>query len=355
MVFQAVGKTEPVQGRKVQITYRNSGAAISASTILQHYQRAALGLGGKMLNQTPQSATFMVQGKTSEMWLAVDVPNTTQYTLIVVEGGTMVPEVTPDDMSTAFAREGRLALYVKFNMDESVIKPESQELIVKAAQVLKGSPVPVISVEGHTDFVGNPQSNKILSTARAKAVADALIALGIDAKRLSVTGYGQARPIADNKSDEGRAKNRRIELVNPSFQPKVAPSQTTSHPKDAKGAHDHPLFPRMPSYFLSQSDVQESADVIFPVGKPGESQDVTVHGRRQDLIYRFDDLGGKPMPGPEQILRNYTDSARRAGGTVQYESSSAAVLKLGAGAAEVWARIAAAGGEQYTITVVSQR
>jgi hypothetical protein len=60
------------------------------------------------------------------------------------------------------------------------------------------------------------------------------------------------------------------------------------------------------------------------------------------------------MPGAEQILRNYTDASRRAGGTVEYESSSVVVVKLGSGAAEVWARISAAGGEQYTLTVVGQ-
>ncbi len=353
--FSNANATEiPVEGRKVSITYSNSGPAISASSILQHYERAALGLGGKKLNGAPQSATFVVLGKTNEMWLTVDVREPAQYKFVLVEGGTAVPEVTPDDMLATLSRDGRMALYLKFDMDEAVIKPESKESIAKAAHALANSPIPHISVEGHTDFVGNPQANRLLSTARAQAVADALIAQGIDAKRLSVAGYGQDRPIADNKTDEGRAKNRRIELVNPDFQAKgitsAAASHPASHPKDAKGAHDHPMFPRLPSYYLFQSDVQESADVIFAVGKPGESRDVTIHGRRQDLIYRFDDLGGKPMPGPEQILQNYLDAARRAGGTVQYESSSAAVVKMG----EVWARIAASSGEQYTITVVSQ-
>ena len=95
--------------------------------------------------------------------------------------------------------------------------------------------------------------------------------------------------------------------------------------------------------------------MVFPVGKPGESQDVTVHGRRQDLTYHFDDLGGKPMPGAEQIVRHYADAARRAGGSVQYESSTATVVKLADPSGELWARIAAAGGEQYTITIVTRR
>ncbi len=337
----------PVEGRKSEITYRNAGQPISAASILQHYERAALGLGGKVLAETPHSASFMVQGKSSELWLAIDAADPTQYKLILVERGAAIPQVTPDDMLSTLDREGRVALYVRFNMDEAAIKPESNELIMKAADLLKRSALARISVEGHTDFVGNPEANKVLSIARAQAVADAMAKLGVDPKRLSVTGYGQDRPLADNKSDEGRAKNRRIELVNPQFQPTATSSAT--HPKDAKGAHDHPLFPRLPGYYLFQADAQDSTDVIFATGKPGEAQDVTVHGKRQDLIYRFDDLGGKPMPGPDQILKNYATAAQTAGGAMQYESSSAAVVKMG----ELWVRIAAAGGEQYTLTVVT--
>ena len=338
-----------VVGRKTEITYRNSGQPISAASIFQHYQRAALGLGGKELAQTPQSASFMVQGKSSELWLAIQAPDPAQYKLILVERGSAIPQVTRDDLLATLNREGRVALYIKFNLDESVIKPESQEMISKAADLLKRSPVQQISVEGHTDFVGNPETNKVLSVARAQAVADAMAKLGVDPRRLSVTGYGQDRPIADNKTDEGRAKNRRIELVNPQFQPQAASSAT--HPKDAKGAHDNPLFPRLPGYYLFQADAQDSTDVIFATGKPGAAQDVTVHGKREDLIYRFDDLGGKPMPGPDQILKSYTDAAQSAGGTLQYESSSAAVVKMG----ELWIRIAAAGGEQYTLTIMTAR
>jgi outer membrane protein OmpA-like peptidoglycan-associated protein len=70
-----------------------------------------------------------------------------------------------------------------------------------------------IGVEGHTDSVGSPKSNKILSDDRAKAVVGEIVARGIDANRLSAVGHGQDRPIADNKTEEGRAKNRRVELV----------------------------------------------------------------------------------------------------------------------------------------------
>jgi len=61
--------------------------------------------------------------------------------------------------------------------------------------------------------VGNPKSNETLSDERAKAAVSAIVSQGVDAKRLSAAGYGQDKPIAENKTEEGRAKNRRVELV----------------------------------------------------------------------------------------------------------------------------------------------
>jgi OOP family OmpA-OmpF porin len=79
--------------------------------------------------------------------------------------------------------------------------------------MLKSNPDLKISVEGHTDNVGNQKLNKTLSENRAKSVVSAIVTEGIDVKRLSSVGHGQDKPIADNKTEEGRAKNRRVELV----------------------------------------------------------------------------------------------------------------------------------------------
>jgi OmpA-OmpF porin, OOP family len=68
-------------------------------------------------------------------------------------------------------------------------------------------------IEGHTDNTGTPASNQTLSQARAKSVVEALVTGGISRDRLAAKGFGQDRPIADNRTDEGRAKNRRVEIV----------------------------------------------------------------------------------------------------------------------------------------------
>ena len=66
---------------------------------------------------------------------------------------------------------------------------------------------------GHTDNVGTPEANLKLSQERAQAVMAALVARGVAAARLTAKGYGQTAPVADNRTEDGRAKNRRVELV----------------------------------------------------------------------------------------------------------------------------------------------
>ncbi|MNC85266.1 Peptidoglycan-binding protein ArfA [compost metagenome] len=79
--------------------------------------------------------------------------------------------------------------------------------------MLKSAPAMRIAIEGHTDNVGQAPANKALSEQRARSVMNAIVAAGIDAKQLTASGLGQERPIADNRSEDGRAKNRRVELV----------------------------------------------------------------------------------------------------------------------------------------------
>jgi outer membrane protein OmpA-like peptidoglycan-associated protein len=79
-------------------------------------------------------------------------------------------------------------------------------------QLLKDNPSLKIQISGHTDNVGKPADNLALSNNRSKAVINYLIANGIIAQRLSAKGFGETQPVADNKTEEGRAKNRRTEV-----------------------------------------------------------------------------------------------------------------------------------------------
>jgi len=101
---------------------------------------------------------------------------------------------------------------VNFDFDKSDIRPDSRPVLDQAAEVLRQSPNVRISVEGHTDAVGSEEYNEKLSVRRAEAVFRYLVNHGVTPERMEVTGYGQARPVADNDSESGRAQNRRVEL-----------------------------------------------------------------------------------------------------------------------------------------------
>lgn len=96
--------------------------------------------------------------------------------------------------------------------------------MVNALEMIKAHPDKRILVAGHTDNVGDPDSNLKLSTARAEAVRDWLIeASGIPATQFAIQGYGDTRPLADNNTQAGRAKNRRVEITLVPDAPKEVP------------------------------------------------------------------------------------------------------------------------------------
>lgn len=105
-------------------------------------------------------------------------------------------------------------LMVNFDTDKSVVKKEYMSKLEAFAKFLNtNEPVSVI-IEGHTDSVASDKYNQALSERRAKAVVDILVnEFKVDAKRLKAVGYGEARPVADNKTKAGRAENRRIMAV----------------------------------------------------------------------------------------------------------------------------------------------
>jgi outer membrane protein OmpA-like peptidoglycan-associated protein/tetratricopeptide (TPR) repeat protein len=102
---------------------------------------------------------------------------------------------------------------ILYNTNSAEIKPESRIILESFAQYLKENPKIKIEIEGHTDNVGNPKDNEALSTNRAFSVKAMLEEFGVDGKRILAKGFGQNKPLADNKTEEGRAKNRRTEFL----------------------------------------------------------------------------------------------------------------------------------------------
>jgi hypothetical protein len=108
---------------------------------------------------------------------------------------------------------------VLFDFNKSTLKPESDPVLERVHALLVKDVALKLEVQGHTDNVGTDSYNQTLSEARAAAVVGWLTQHGVAAGRLSSRGYGKTMPIADNKTDEGRARNRRVEIFNPACVP----------------------------------------------------------------------------------------------------------------------------------------
>ena len=110
--------------------------------------------------------------------------------------------------------DGKIITYaITFDIGKATIKPESMTEINRIAQLMKDNGDLKFEVQGHTDNTGTVAGNQKLSEQRAQAIVSKLVEMGIAANRLSAKGMGQSAPLADNSTDEGRAKNRRVEFV----------------------------------------------------------------------------------------------------------------------------------------------
>ena len=99
-----------------------------------------------------------------------------------------------------------------FDFDKSVLKPAAKASLDSLAGKVKSLTLEVIVAVGHTDSIGTDAYNQKLSIRRAESVKKYLVSQGIEAKRIYVEGKGESQPVADNKTAEGRAKNRRVQI-----------------------------------------------------------------------------------------------------------------------------------------------
>jgi len=135
---------------------------------------------------------------------------------VVVErkGFTQTAALLPADaLKKKLDSDGRVAIQVNFATDKAQILPTSEPQLAQVLDLLRADPSLKLSIEGHTDNSGAAAHNRSLSEDRARSVVAALTAKGIAADRLQAAGFGADRPVADNGSEQGKARNRRVELV----------------------------------------------------------------------------------------------------------------------------------------------
>lgn len=214
--FFADGKEVTVEGKKTYISHviKENVKAPSDLQILRNFENAVQRIGGITEHKGPYDAYLSIKKDGKEIWVHVHSWNDGEgYDLTIVEKKGMKQEITANTMLDALNKDGFIALYINFDTNKATIRPESKPVVGQVVKMLQENPWLRVSVEGHTDSTGNPSRNKILSRERAESVVNELAAAGIDKKRLSADGWGQEKPIADNRSEEGKAKNRRVEIV----------------------------------------------------------------------------------------------------------------------------------------------
>jgi outer membrane protein OmpA-like peptidoglycan-associated protein len=216
-------KYQSVEGERYFIRYKVKEGAETTSPLqeIRNYENAAKAAGGQVVwdlmnGANGGEATLRLHKGASEVWIYVNA-YTNQYELNIVEKQAMAQEVTVDAaaMAGSIADTGSVAIYgIYFDTAKSDLKPESDPAIDEIAKLLTGNPALKVYIVGHTDMVGEAAGNLKLSQARAQSVINALVSKhGIGAARLIAFGNGPYAPVASNKSDEGRAKNRRVDLV----------------------------------------------------------------------------------------------------------------------------------------------
>jgi OmpA-OmpF porin, OOP family len=233
----------PVEGRLV--TLRAIGKGASVHQVRKTYEKLVQDLGGvtvfegKEKDMQDRKITFadprhrnrystgkeemgvyVVRLPDKEVW--VEVYKTTadegndNYWLTVVERKALpmtAKLLDAEQMKAALDKDGHVPLYLNFDTDKATLRPDAAGTVGEIAKLLTADPSLKLTVEGHTDNQGAFARNQQLSGQRAEAVRAALVSKGIAADRLTAQGFGQTKPLADNTTEEGKAKNRRVELV----------------------------------------------------------------------------------------------------------------------------------------------
>ena len=222
-VTQNGEKTEQaIEGRTIKIQYDQepNSPAVSMVQIIRNVQNTARAAGGEVLDDSRgtnwYNTTLRLKRDNKEVWILIESRDD-NYLETIVERQAMQQEVTLNaaGMASSIAATGSVAIYgINFDTASSVIKADSEPAIDEIAKLLTNNPTLKVGIVGHTDMVGDATSNMKLSQARAQAVIAALVSKhGISASRLVAFGAGPWAPVASNKTDDGRAKNRRVELV----------------------------------------------------------------------------------------------------------------------------------------------
>jgi outer membrane protein OmpA-like peptidoglycan-associated protein len=209
-----------VEGQFWNIRYQpppNLSPKPSTLQVLRNVESALKEIGGVVMTSDSSKQTFKLARDGKELWIEAWADYTGKYILTIVERAAMAQQMVAD--ANAFASGLKAIGHITvdgilFETGRADLKAESSAALAEVARLLKADAGLKVFVVGHTDNAGSVDGNLKLSQDRAATVVSALVKThGIDAARLRPFGAGPFAPVASNESDEGRAKNRRVELA----------------------------------------------------------------------------------------------------------------------------------------------
>ncbi len=190
--------------------------------IMRNYQNALKKIGAVVMYERlpgendSGETTLKVTSGGKEIWIQVEPgfsAPTNSYKIQIVEIAAMEQVVSANKLLEEINKNGFVALYINFENNKWDLQEDGLATVREIVAMLKAAPTLKLGIEGHTDNIGTPAANKTLAENRARSVMRALVEGGIPATRLTAVSFGQEAPVADNRTEEGRAKNRRVELV----------------------------------------------------------------------------------------------------------------------------------------------
>lgn len=214
------GEMIDVEGKVYRASYWIEEGANPPSSlqIRRNYENAIKKIGGKVSAEYVNQIYLTLKKDNSFFWVIVNASNEgDNYELTIVEKKQMAQEVVAD--AKIFLKDlkstGHTSVYgIYFDTDKADIKPESKTAISEIAKLLKENPSLKIYIVGHTDNTGTLEHNLKLSKERAENVLKELVEkYSISRDRLNAQGLGPLSPVSSNKTEEGKAKNRRVEIV----------------------------------------------------------------------------------------------------------------------------------------------
>jgi OOP family OmpA-OmpF porin len=215
-------KTQVVEGHHLFIYYdlNNNVTPPSPLQVTRNYINAIKKIGGQLVyewDDAGDNVVLKVAKNGVETWAHIYASGNGSYTISLIEKQAMNQDVVADanSLMSSIKETGKVAVYgIYFDTGKSTLKPESDPTLQEVAKMLKSNPDLKLYVVGHTDNVGVYESNMMLSVERALAVVNTLVSkYSVNAARLRACGDGPTSPVATNDTEEGKALNRRVELV----------------------------------------------------------------------------------------------------------------------------------------------